>query len=161
MLHKCGSRCNPPKFISHPFVSNQQSNFTRLILGGHLVIKRRVDILFCHLVSQDWPFDERLCFICIRDKLEDEYNFVLWYPAYTVLKVIYHPLYSMNNYVLIWGVGYHVTLWEGHMIANTPYMVWLAIMWLWHDRQSHHIRKHLCPILWQLWFICHKIIHTI
>ena len=30
-----------------------------------------------------------------------------------------------------------------------------------HDSQSPHIRKHLCPILWQLWFICHKFIHTI
>ena len=30
-----------------------------------------------------------------------------------------------------------------------------------HDSQLPHIRKHLCPILWQLWFICHKIIHTI
>ena len=23
--------------------------------------------------------------------------------TYVVLKVIYHPLYGMNNYVLIWG----------------------------------------------------------
>ena len=30
------------------------------------------------------------------------------------LKVIYHPLYGMNNYVLIYGD------WEGHMIANHP-----------------------------------------
>ena len=34
-------------------------------------------------------------------------------------------------------------------------------LWGSHDSQSAHIRKHLCPILWQLWFICHKIIHTI
>ena len=32
------------------------------------------------------------------------------------LKAIYHPLYGMNNYVLIWGD--YVTLREGHMIAN-------------------------------------------
>ena len=54
------------------------------------------------------------------------------------LKVIYHPLYSMNNFVTnktklqqdgaqmfpYYGViSYHVTLSEGHMIANhTPYM---------------------------------------
>ena len=47
-----------------------------------------------------------------------------------MLKVIYHPLYDMNNYVLIWGdcqspplyrvISYHVTLWEGHVIANHP-----------------------------------------
>ena len=52
-----------------------------------------------------------------------------------MLKVIYHPLYGMNNYVLIWGdwlscdqayyplygvIDYHVTLSEGHMIANHP-----------------------------------------
>ena len=47
------------------------------------------------------------------------------------LKVIYHPLYGMNNYVFIWGhmianhpiygvIVYHVTLPEGHMIAKHP-----------------------------------------
>ena len=35
-----------------------------------------------------------------------------------VLNVIYHPLYGMSNYVLI--QGNHVTLSEGHMIANHP-----------------------------------------
>ena len=49
------------------------------------------------------------------------------------LKVICHPLYGMNKFVTnksnlpqdggtsvsFYGViGYHVTLWEGHMIAN-------------------------------------------
>ena len=56
-----------------------------------------------------------------------------YYSNYEMLKVIYHPLYGMNNYVLIWGdwlscdplrlygvIGYHVTLSEGHMIANHP-----------------------------------------
>ena len=33
-----------------------------------------------------------------------------------LLKVIYHPLYGMNNYVLIWGDR----LAEGHMIDNHP-----------------------------------------
>ena len=51
----------------------------------------------------------------------------------SVLKVIYHPLYSMNKFVTnkskfpqdgtqvfpyMGVIGYHVTLWEGHMIAN-------------------------------------------
>ena len=36
------------------------------------------------------------------------------------LKVIYHPLNGMDNYILIWGDS-HVTLSEGHMIANPPY----------------------------------------
>ena len=60
---------------------------------------------------------------------------------YATLNVIYHPLYGMNKYVLIWGdwlscdplrgshdsrsphiwgIGYHMTLSEGHMIANHP-----------------------------------------
>ena len=60
----------------------------------------------------------------------------------TYLKVIYYPLYGMNNYVLIWGD-------------------WLSCLRGSYDSQSLHIRKHLCPILWQLWFICRKIIHTI
>ena len=60
------------------------------------------------------------------------------------LKVIYHPLYGMNNYVLIWGDWLSCDPLRGS-----------------HDSQSPHIRNHLCPILWQLRFICHKIIHTI
>ena len=40
-------------------------------------------------------------------------------------------------------IGYHVTLSEGHMIANHP------------------IKETFVAILWQLWFICHKFIHTI
>ena len=35
------------------------------------------------------PFDERLCFICDRDELEDEYNVVFCCPAYTVLRLKY------------------------------------------------------------------------
>ena len=74
----------------------------------------------------------------------------------TILKVIYHPLYSVNKFMtnksmlpqdgtqvfpymgwlaIMWPyervtwqsidsmygvIGYHVTLWEGHMIANHP-----------------------------------------
>ena len=49
------------------------------------------------------------------------------------LKVIYHPLYGMNNYVLIWGDWLSCDPLRGS-----------------HDSQSPHIRKHLCPILWQL-----------
>ena len=60
------------------------------------------------------------------------------------LKVIYHPLYGMNHYVLIWGGWLSCDPLRGS-----------------HDSQSPHIRKRLCPILWQLCFICHKIIHTI
>ena len=62
----------------------------------------------------------------------------------SVLKVIYHPLYGMNNYGLIWGDWLSCDPLRGS-----------------HDSQSPHIRKHLCPILWQLCFICHKIIHAI
>ena len=55
-------------------------------------------------------------------------------------------------------IGYHVTLSEGHMIADHP-IIYGVIGY--HDSQPPHIRKHLCPILRQLWFICHKFIHTI
>ena len=49
------------------------------------------------------------------------------------LKVIYHPLYGMNNYVLIWGDWLSCDPLRGS-----------------HDSQPPHIRKHLCPILCQL-----------
>ena len=59
-----------------------------------------------------------------------------------VLKVIYHPLYSMNNFVtnksklpqdgaqVFPYMGYmgYMTIWEGHMIANHPH--------IWGDRLS-------------------------
>ena len=48
------------------------------------------------------------------------------------------------NYVLIWGDWLSCDPLRGS-----------------YDSQSPHIRKHLCPILWQLWFICHKFIHTL
>ena len=40
-----------------------------------------------------------------------------FYSGVHCLKVIYHPLYGMNNYVFIWGDWLS---WEGHMIANHP-----------------------------------------
>ena len=49
------------------------------------------------------------------------------------VKVIYHPLYGINNFVLIWGDWLSCDPLRGS-----------------HDSQSPQIRKHLCPILWQL-----------
>ena len=51
----------------------------------------------------------------------------------SLLKVIYQPLYGMNNCVLRWGDWLSCDPLRGS-----------------HDSQSPHIRKHLCPILWQL-----------
>ena len=48
-------------------------------------------------------------------------------------------------------IGYHVTVSEGHMIANHP--IYAGNLWSCdplrgsHDSQSPHIRKHLCPHL--------------
>ena len=50
-----------------------------------------------------------------------------------LLKVIYHPLYGMNIYVLIWGDWLSCDPLRGS-----------------HDSQSPHMKKHECPILWQL-----------
>ena len=46
-----------------------------------------------------------------------------------IIKVIYHPLYGMNNYVLTWGDWLSCDPLRGS-----------------HDSQSPHIRKHLCHI---------------
>ena len=73
-------------------------------------------------------------YVCDNVKLSDV---CMWQRA--ALKVIYHPLYGMNNYVLIWGDWLSCDPLRGS-----------------HDSQSPHIREHLCPILWQRWFICHK-----
>ena len=79
-------------------------------------------------------------------------------------KVKGEPITPYMTWIImsLYGViGYHVTLWEGHMIANHPIYGgdWLSCDPLRgsHASQSPHIRKHL----WQLWFICHKFIHTI
>ena len=82
-----------------------------------------------------------------------------------LLKVIYHPLYGMNNYVLIWGDWLSCDPLRGSHDSQSPHIWgdWLSCDSLRgsHDSQSPNIRKHLCPILWQFWFICHKFIHTI
>ena len=71
-----------------------------------------------------------------------------------VLKVIYHPLYSMNNFVTSKSklpqdgaqvfpsgvIGYHVILWEGHMIANHPIQ---------EHNYSYHIRGDISPLTMQ------------
>ena len=59
-----------------------------------------------------------------------EIKIMLAIPA---LKVIYHPLYGMNNYVLIWDDWLSCDTLRGS-----------------HDSRSPHIMEHLCPILWQL-----------
>ena len=106
-----------------------------------------------HIIATDYQYITEIAVLA-------EYS-----AAVEGLKVIYHALYGMNNYSLIWGD--HVTLSEGHMIANHPiygvidYHVTLSEAERVNNSQSPHIRKHLCPILWQLCFICHKIIHTI
>ena len=67
----------------------------------------------------------------------------------TSLKVIYHPLYGMNNYVLIRGDWLSCDPLEGS--HNSQWGDWLSCDSLResHDSQSPHIMKHLCPILWQ------------
>ena len=71
-----------------------------------------------------------------------------------ILKVIYHPLYGMNNYVLIWGDWLSCDPLRGSHDSQSPH-IWgdrLSCDSLRgsHNSQSPHIRKHLCPILWQL-----------
>ena len=90
-----------------------------------------------------------------------------------MLKVIYHPLYGMNIYVLIWGdwqscdplrgsheghmiaiygvIGYHVTLSDGHMIANhliygtlVPHLV--ATLINLSQNYSYYIRGDRSPL---------------
>ena len=68
-----------------------------------------------------------------------------------ILKVIYHPLYGMNNNVLIWGDWLSC---DSPHDSQSPHIWgdWLSCDPLRgsHDSQSPHIRKHLYPILWQL-----------
>ena len=68
---------------------------------------------------------------CFQDA--DLYPYTVKPASTPALKVIYHPLYGMNNYVLIWGDWLSCDPLKGS-----------------HDSRSPHIRKHLCPILWQL-----------
>ena len=72
-------------------ISNIQHRlaFTQLRIRKH---KLHVEIgSWCK--PRPTPFDERLCLICVRDELEDEYHFVLCCPAYTVLRLKYIKKY--------------------------------------------------------------------
>ena len=71
---------------------------------------------------------------CIHSTITLLYNMELVCPKFTFitlefkpnrLKVIYHPLYGMNNYVLIWGDWLSCDPLRGS-----------------HDSQSPHIKKH-------------------
>ena len=59
-----------------------------------------------HVETGSWckprstPFDERLCFICDRDELEDEYNVVFCCPAYTALRLKYIKK-MLNIYIIV------------------------------------------------------------
>ena len=59
----------------------------------------RTRYLKLHVETGSWckprptPFDERLCFICDRDELEDQYNFVLCCSASTALRLEYIKQY--------------------------------------------------------------------
>ena len=77
---------------------------------------------------------------CLLANCSPEYPLIDLHVAWILpafLKVIYHPLYGMNNDVLIWGDWQSCDLLRGSQ-----------------DSQSPHIKK------WQLWFICQKNIHT-
>ena len=52
--------------------------------------------------------------------IKTQYVYYVTLSIIVGLKVIYHPLYGMNNYVLIWGDWLSCALSEGHMIANHP-----------------------------------------
>ena len=60
-----------------------------------------------HVETGSWckprstPFDERLCFICDRDELEDEYHFVICCSAYTALRLKYIKNIIINILVCI------------------------------------------------------------
>ena len=69
------------------------------------------------------------------------------------LKVIYHPLYGMNNYVLIWGDWLSCDPLRGSHDSQSH--IWGDLLSCdslggSHDNLSPHIMKHLRPILWQL-----------
>ena len=55
---------------------------------------------------------------CISVSAENNVLLMLALLGYFNLKVIYHPLYGMNNYDLIWGDWLSCDLSEDHMIAN-------------------------------------------
>ena len=66
-------------------------------------------------------------------------NFIGTLYSYTIsiLKVIYHPLYSMNNYVLIWGDWLSCDPLRGSHDSQSPH-IWGD--WLSCDR--HMIANH-------------------
>ena len=128
------------------------------------------NLYYYHVVHQ-WPALTFKGFRRCLNLLRNTFVFhTLWYICsfisyviFPILKVIHHLLYGMNNYVLIWGDWLLCDPLKGSHDSQSPHIYWLSCDSLRgsHDSQSPHIRKHLCPILWQLWFICHKIIHTI
>ena len=71
---------------------------------------------------------------------------------YNILKVIYHPLYGMNNYIFIWGDRLSCDPLRGSHDSQSPHIWgdWLSCDSLRgsHDSQSPHIRgKHIYEVI--------------
>ena len=103
------------------------------------------------------PADRRgagLCTFSVTWLCEYHIQLQVFYVDVHMLKMIYHPLYGMNNYVLIWGDWPPCDPLRGSHDIQSPHIWgdWLSCDRLRgsHDGQSPHIRKHLCPILWLL-----------
>ena len=97
----------------------------------------------------------RVCIVCDSNVIQNELHFICQFLRYGgkelydfidvtiqdinfyTLKVIYHPLYNMNNFVTnqsklpqSWGTsvslygvsGFHVTLWEGSHDSQSPHI---------------------------------------
>ena len=86
----------------------------------------------------------------------------LYFQILNLNKMTYHLLAGMNEFLPNMGVI------DDHLCES----LWRHRLWCdvihcdvfprrSHDSQSPQIRRQLCPILWQLWLICHKIIYTI
>ena len=61
-------------------------------------------------------------------QIQETWN--IYADAISMLKVIYHPLYGMNNYVLIWVDWLSCDPLRGSHDSQSPHIWrWLAIMW--------------------------------
>ena len=114
-----------------------------------------------HVETGSWckprstPFDERLCFICDRDELEDEYYFVLCCPAYTALRLKYIKKYyyqypSMYKFTKLLTIENKIVLRKLAAYVYYAFKKRNEIAYI----NDWNIPIHCCTVLFYLYLTC-------
>ena len=148
MGHVCGHVCG-------------HGHYSRRKLKSVLVLKKTI-FRFSSIVSILWVHQNPwlgnraaciaiACIVMLECDVACDWNgqhIGQLYSSSTMLKVIYHPLYGMNNYIFIWGDWLSCDHLRGSHDSQSPHIWgWLAIMWSSITQYKETLVPHLVATL--------------